>query len=491
MKSEKNTTNFTCLNPLDQRVLWAGSVSTPDRVRTVMQKSHVTSRSWRTVPIERRIEIVRRYGELLKTNADAFATLISDETGKLVPDAKGEVNASIAKCELSIRAIKERRGKQVVDQSTSQRNQQTVHVDRQLSFTPLGVAVVLGPFNFPLHLPGGQIIPAILAGNTVVFKPSELATAVGAKMVETWHQAGLPEDVLSMIVGGPDVAIEAIDSEHTSAVFLTGSRQAGLAIHRQLAGRPEVLLALELGGNNPIVIDENVPVPDVADVVSFSAYVSAGQRCTCARRAIFIEGPDTGAQIAALIEKTKTIHAGYPGDDPAPHIGRLISEHAASRLQRTYQELLDLGCTPMVPLSRDPDRPDIVQPIIVAADSLPEKAIDRIGEMEWFGPLLVIQRVPNFEEAISMASRTPYGLSAALMSHSRERFDRFQASVAAGVINWNSPTTGAAGLLPFGGRGESGNHRAAGFHAIDFCSDPIASIEATQVASENLWASVT
>ncbi|TWT52827.1 N-succinylglutamate 5-semialdehyde dehydrogenase [Rubripirellula amarantea] len=491
METKKNTGKFFSRNPLNQQLLWSGNVSTAEMVTETMEASRQAGLQWRNIKLSDRIAIAEQYSLYLKNHADRFAQLISDETGKLLRDAMGEVNASIAKVGLTIQAIQERRSETVVDQMNVTRNSQSISIDRRLSFAPLGVALVLGPFNFPLHLPGGQIIPALLAGNSVVFKPSEFATAVGAEMVAAWHECGLPKDCLTMLVGDRDVAKLAIDAEQTSAVFLTGSRNAGIAIHRQLAGRPEVLLALELGGNNPLVVDTNVPDEDVADLVSFSAFASAGQRCTCARRAIFIQGSSTDSQINALVEKSKNIRAGYPSDVPMAQIGRLISVDAADRMEATYHALIELGCQPIIPCQRDPQKPMLIRPMIVDAQGVSAEGLASIGAMEWFGPLLVVHRVANFDDAIGLANQTSYGLAASLLSDSAENFERFRQSSNAGVVNWNSPTSGAAGVLPFGGRGESGNHRPAGFHAIDFCSDPVASLEASQIASSNLWATVS
>jgi succinylglutamic semialdehyde dehydrogenase len=176
-----------------------------------------------------------------------------------------------------------------------------------------------------------------------------------------------------------------------------------------------------------------------------------------------------------------------PHDDPAVQVGPMISESAANGLRQTYQRLLQLGCQALVPMVIDPRRANLVRPAIVDATSLSEQQLETLGEMEWFGPLLVIERVANFETAIRSAARTPYGLAASLLGGTRSMFDRFVDQVGAGVVNWNRPTTGAAGSLPFGGLGDSGNHRPAGFYAIDFCTDPVASLESESPPREDPW----
>ena len=469
---------FHSLSPIDDSVVWAGRESTTDEVNQVMSRAATAGRDFEDLPLQQRITIVQNYAKYLTDNRNQISDLISREVGKLPWDANGEVGASIAKAELSIRALTERRSERVADPGPPK---------RVVRYRPLGVTLVLGPFNFPLHLPGGQIIPALLSGNAVVMKPSEQATAVAQWMADAWKAAGLPDDVLQLIFGRVSPASAAIDSPHLGGVFLTGGRAAGQAIHRQLAGRYDVLLALELGGNNPIVVCGELPAEEVARVVSFSAFISAGQRCTCARRAIFVRGPQTDAQIRRLTEKTRQLCVGLPGDTPSPQMGPLIDVRAAEKLETTYQKLIELGCQSIVPFETDSRRANLVRPCIVEAKNLESESQNELGQTEWFGPLLVIEVVDSMRQAFERAADTSYGLSAALLGGDQALFETFVRKVGAGVVNWNAPTTGAAGALPFGGLGDSGNHRPAGFHAIDFCNDPIASLESEALPTKDPW----
>ncbi len=483
------STKLKSVSPVSGEVVWSGDAATDDEVAGAMRAASTAQAAWSRMPIDQRMEIVRRYGHYLQENRQAVAGLLTREVGKLPWDANAEVSAAVAKVELSIQALQQRQSTHVVSESTeaASSGNAEVSVIRRVRHQPLGVVVVLGPFNFPLHLPGGQIIPSLLAGNTVVFKPSDQATAIGCWMMEAWRHAGLPEGVMQVIPGGVQTAVAAIDSPVVSGVFLTGSREAGRAIHRQLAGRFDVVLALELGGNNPIVIAQDASEEDVASIVSFAAFVSSGQRCTCARRAIFVNGEATDRQLEALLCRTRELHAGMPGSDPAPHLGPLISASAAHRLRATYDQLIELGCQPLIPFQVDADFENLVHPAILDATSLSQEAAEAMGQLEWFGPMLVIQRVNTFEEARRVAAQTPYGLAASLLGGSREMFELFVEDVKAGVVNWNTSTTGAAGTMPFGGLGDSGNHRPAGFYAIDFCCDPVASIERGALAQKDPW----
>lgn len=470
--------------------LFSATIPSSSEIASVLTRSKIAGDQFRRVPLDQRIDWVRRYGKYLSEHRSEIRDLISVEVGKLGWDADAEVSASIGKVELSISAYESRRRDHAVDPIAAAAKpsaaQVTSALRRQVRYRPIGPALVLGPFNFPLHLPGGQIIPLLISGNSVVFKPSEHATAVGDWMVRAWNAIGLPPSVLQMLVGGRETAVTAIDSADVGGVFLTGSRAAGRAIHSQLAGRPDVLLALEMGGNNPVVVTPDADPIAVANLVSFSAFVSAGQRCTCARRAFFITAAPTDVQIDALIRTTRSLSVGLPGDASA-QVGPLISAAAAAGLNRTYQRLMDLGCSPLMPWIVDRQHPSLVHPVILDATTLGPSAKRELAELEWFGPMLVIDRVADFDAAVRLAAATPYGLAASLIGGNAEMFERFIADVGAGIVNWNGPTTGAAGVMPFGGLGASGNHRPAGYHAIDSCSDPIASLQRDAPPADDPW----
>merc|ERR1711941_256009 len=177
--------------------------------------------------------------------------------------------------------------------------------NRTLQHRPLGVVLVLGPFNFPGHLPNGQIVPALLAGNTVVFKPSEETPWVAEQMAVLWQAAGLPQGVFNLVQGDSDVR-EALSQQAIDGVFFTGSSTAGMQLHLQLAGRPDVLLAMEMGGNNPLIVDRNVPVDQAVELIIQSAFATSGQRCTCARRLIVL---DDGRKTRTLLKTLLAMQA--------------------------------------------------------------------------------------------------------------------------------------------------------------------------------------
>jgi len=450
------------INPSDGSVVFEGPWSSEADVQHSISSAAIAMNSWSRTPLESREAIVRRFAAYVSENAEPLSQLIMREVGKLRSDAAAEVAAVVAKAEITIEMFGLRRG---------DLESEAGEVISQIRYRPLGVVVVLGPFNFPAHLPGGHIIPALLAGNTVVFKPSELAPAVGAWLASAWQKAGLPNGVLQLIQGNAAVAKAAIEDKRIAGVFFTGGYRSGTAIHRQLAGRPDVLLALEMGGNNPIVVVPPYDIDAAARTIATSAFISAGQRCTCARRLIVIDNGSGRQTIARLVDIVGEMKIGLPSDGPDVDMGPVVSATAATRLLETQTAWISSGGIAKLSMERSPRSNALLKPGII--DMTDCQTVD---DEEWFGPLLQLYRVNDFDAAIEMARATSYGLAAGLIGGTEEMFERFRSECAVGIVNWNVPTTGASSRLPFGGVGLSGNHRPVGTFAVDFCNDPVASM---------------
>ena len=411
-----------------------------------------------------RIEAVRRFANVVRKNEQQFAELISRETGKPLWEAKTEVAAVVNKVEISIDAYAER---------TPQRKMEAALGNRvAVRHKPHGVLAVLGPYNFPAHLPNGHIVPALIAGNAVVFKPSEKTPATGEFLVQCFHEARIPSGVLRLLIGGPDQGRALAGQPGIDGLLFTGSARAGLALHKQFAETPQKILALELGGNNPLVVWHAKDIEAAAIMAVQSAYLTAGQRCTAARRLIVEDDkhePLIGA-IRKLIDRTII---GEPFGEPQPFMGPLIDNAAADHVQEQWLNLMMKGGKPISRLDRpEKDKPFLTPALIDVTD-----VRDRPDE-EIFGPVLQVIRVKDFNAAIDEANNTRYGLAASLVGGSPEQYDKFWANVRAGVINWNKPTNGAPSNAPFGGIGLSGNHRPSAFYAADYCSYPVTSSEA-------------
>ena len=292
-----------------------------------------------------------------------------------------------------------------------------------------------------------------------------------------WNEAGLPDDVLQVVQGDRVIGSELVISEIDGVLF-TGSYTGGCAIHRQLAGRPEVLLALEMGGNNPLIIADVADLDAAAMTCVISAYITAGQRCTCARKLILPASNDVEPLLNRIRELAESIVIGPPESTPEPFIGPVISAEAGQQVIAAQQAMLDEGAIAILPCQSQTDNSAFVSPGLIDVTECRSQ-----NDTEVFGPLLKIIRVNNFENAVSEANASAFGLAAGLISDSTDKFDYFRKHIRAGVVNWNQPTVGASGQLPFGGFGASGNYRPSGSAAVEYCCIPSAGIESATLSN--------
>jgi succinylglutamic semialdehyde dehydrogenase len=456
-------------DPASGETVWEGRIDAYGDAAAALARARAVAEQWADTKIETRVAIVQRFAEQLASAKPALAETIARETGKPRWEAEQEVGSMIGKVAASIRAQDERAG---------WRSASTAFGQAVLRHRPHGVMAVLGPYNFPGHLPNGHIVPALLAGDVVVFKPSEEAPATGAAMVALWSAAGLPDGVLQILQGGRDTGAALIAGDIDGLLF-TGSGAAGTQFRGAFADRPEVILALELGGNNPLVAWYGDPAA-AASIIAQSAFVTTGQRCTCARRLVVPDGAHGAAIVEATVAFVDRIRMGAWNDTPEPAIGPLISAAAADRARAAVAELVAAGATVIRSLDRvEGLSAAFVTPAIVDVTGL------AVPDEEIFAPVLQVTRVPDFESAIAAANATRYGLAAGLISEDAFLWERFVRRARAGVLNWNRPTTGAAGTMPFGGVGASGNHRPSAFYAADYCAYPVASFEASEVVDQS------
>ena len=419
---------------------------------------------WSGTTLEQRSAILTRYADVVRSSKPQIAQTISEETGKPLWESLSEVDAMINKVGISIEAQRKFRTEET----------KTLGDARGITrFKPHGVAAVLGPFNMPGHLPNGHIVPALLAGNTVVFKPSEYTPRTGEAMVECFREAGMAAAV-HLAQGGREAGETLTTHADIDAIYFTGSAAAGIAINKANAHRPGVILALEMGGNNPLVVWDVADLKAAALMTIQSAFITSGQRCSCARRLIVQRQADPF--LRELVAMAQKIRVGKYTDRPEPYMGRVISDVAAQNLLKAQQMPIDRGGKVMLEMKSTAAGKAFLTPGIIDVTEARD-----IPDEEIFGPLLQVLRVEDFDSAIRQANATRYGLSAGLLSDDRALYERFYAGVRAGVIHWNRPTTGASSALPFGGIGDSGNHRPAGYFSADYCSHPVAVLESEKL----------
>ncbi|HQS70447.1 MAG: succinylglutamate-semialdehyde dehydrogenase [Novosphingobium sp. 28-62-57] len=443
--------------------VWRGKVGD---VEDVVARARRAWPAWAGQPLATRIELVRRFANEVRKDADKLATMIARETGKPMWEARTEVESVINKVEISVRAYADRTSQRKLDSA--------LQGTAALRHKPHGVMAVLGPYNFPAHLPNGHIVPALIAGNVVIFKPSEKTPATGEMLAQCFHRAGISAAIVQVLIGGPQEGQALVAHDGIDGVLFTGSVHAGIAINRKLASNPGKMVALEMGGNNPMVVWDTPKIQDAATLIVQSAFTSAGQRCTAARRLIVKASiyDEIMGEVKRLADR---IIVGAPFDEPSPFMGPVIDNRTADGLTESFVYLLSSGGRPIKHMVRlQPDLP-FLSPAIIDVTDVAERP-----DVELFGPLLQVVKVNDFDEAIAEANNTRFGLAASLIGGDPQDYNRFWANIRAGVVNWNRPTNGASSAAPFGGVGLSGNHRPSAYYAADYCAYPVASSEMDQ-----------
>lgn len=458
---------FNSLDPAKNVQIWQGHAATANQVDMAVQSARQAQYHWAGLSFEQRVAIVKKFAELLTENKEAMALSVAQETGKALWEARTEIGAMIGKIDISVRAYQER---------TGSKENPMPQGKAFIRHKPHGVVAVFGPYNFPGHLPNGHIVPALLAGNAVLFKPSELTPKVAEDTMKLWQQAGIPAGVLNLLQGEVDTGKAIAGHDGVDGIFFTGSSRTGHYLHQQFAGRPDKILALEMGGNNPLIVQDVSNIDAAVHDIVQSAFISSGQRCTCARKLYLPVGAQGDAILARLLEVSRNITVGIYDAAVQPFMGSMISVAAAKGMLAVQQQLVELGGKVLLEMRHLDESTALVTPGIIECTNVTDFPDD-----EHFGPLLKVFRFTDFDQAIDSANDTRFGLSAGLLSDSAELYQHFFRRIRAGIVNWNRPITGASSAAPFGGIGASGNHRASAYYAADYCAYPVASVELEQV----------
>ena len=470
---DSDGTQFSSKNPVTQAVVWQGPAASALTVDAAVGAARAAFPAWADLDVDARIAHLKEFARLLGEQRTGLAHTIGFETGKPLWEAAAEVNTMIGKIDISVRAYHERTG----TRTTPQADHAAV-----LRHRPHGVVAVFGPYNFPGHLPNGHIVPALIAGNCVIFKPSELTPASAEATVTLWERAGLPPGVLNLLQGGRETGVALAGHAGIDGLFFTGSSQTGRQLHQQFAAQPQKILALEMGGNNPLVVGEVANLDASVHHIIQSAFISAGQRCTCARRLIVPAGPAGDRLVARLIEVSARLKVGHFDDPDPPFMGAVISLAAAEKLLQAQAVLIKQGARALLDMKSVQAGTALLSPGMVDVTF-----VAGLPDEEYFGPLLQLIRYDSFDEALRIANQTRYGLAAGLLSENADEYAVFRRHIRAGIVNWNRPLTGASSAAPFGGIGASGNHRASAYYAADYCAYPQASLEsATLTLPEKL-----
>lgn len=454
------------------QVVWKGAPRV-EHVDQAVAAAREAGKVWSRWSVDKRIGVLKRYQQICAGKQDAITTLIREETGKVGWDAKGEAGLLGAKVDITIDQGPEGAFRRVAGFETKLAETRL----GKAWFRPHGVMAVLGPFNFPMHLPNGHIVPALLMGNTIVFKPSDKTPACGQLLAELFQEAlaaeGAPAGVFNLVQGRAEIAQKLVKHTGVDGVLFTGSWPVGRAILEANLDHPGKICALEMGGNNAAVIMPDADLKQAVIECVRSAFITSGQRCTCTRRLIVHEAV-ADRVIKAVCNAASNLIIGEPDAAHPVFMGPVITEGARRGIVEAHGRFLAFGGTPLLRCEAVDREGWYVTPGVMRVDRFTMDEAGCGADLEVFGPLLRVSVVKSLNEAIEQANATRYGLAASIFTKDPESIERFLHEARAGCVNVNTGTAGASSKLPFGGLGLSGNHRPAGSFSLDYCAYPVA-----------------
>jgi succinylglutamic semialdehyde dehydrogenase len=458
------------------QLVWTASPSASSVSDAVLAATRA-QRAWASAGFDARARVLRRFQQIAREREQALAELICDETGKVLWDAKAEAALLATKVDITLDMSSEGSLRRVTSYELALSPTRVGRCD----FRPHGVMAVVGPFNFPAHLPNGHIIPALAMGNTIVFKPSDKTPGVGQLLVEMFDEAcraeGAPTGVVNLIQGGASVASALVSHEQVDGVLFTGSWAVGRRIMEANLDRPGRLLALEMGGSNPAIVMDDADLAQAVVECVRSAFISTGQRCTCTRRLI-VHRSVASQVIPAVCTMASQLMIGDPRAAHPVFMGPMISAEAAEHAIRQVQAMAQAGGDVLVPMRRVEEMGEggFVTPGVMRVERFTRETTDAGADIEVFAPFFRVTVVDTLDDAIAQANATGFGLAASIFSRNASSIERFVHETKAGCLNVNTGTAGASSKLPFGGLGLSGNHRPAGAFSLDYCAAPVGSM---------------
>ncbi|MEO8905458.1 MAG: aldehyde dehydrogenase family protein [Polyangiaceae bacterium] len=462
---------FERRNPADHRdVVSVAPQTSAEEVRAACAAAHGAAKAWAQTPAPQRAEVLGRLVFLLTQDKEAYARFIAREVGKPLREARGSVQEAI-----DTAVFFQSEGRRLYGQTVP-----SELADKEL-FTyrrPLGVVGVITAGNFPLAVPSWKIIPAILCGNAVVWKPSDDAPGTAALFFRAWQRAGLPPDVLSILYGaGKDAAgqflIDQVDAGYLNKISFTGSTAVGRKIG-EVCGRNLQQPSLELGGKNPLVILADADLDLAVDGALWAAFGTAGQRCTSAGN-IIVDRRVLPTVREKLLRRARALRIGDPSN-PDVDYGPLINLRFMESFMAQRSTGLEDGAELLLDGQRilPGDEPsnfsgDAAHGLYAAPRIFDHVKMNmRIAQEECFGPTVNLVEVDGIDQALAAANGTPYGLSSAVYTCDARSMLRFKEEISAGMTSINNSTTGAEAHLPFGGNGWSGNGtRESGIWVLD------------------------
>lgn len=450
-------------NPADLNdILCQTPRSTEQETNAAIEAAREAFQGWKETPPPQRGRILFVAMKLLQDQAEELAVTLTREEGKTLRDARGEVQRAINVLEFTAGEGRKLRGATI----PSEISRTLIYTVRQ----PVGVVGLITPWNFPVAIPVWKIAPALVAGNTVVFKPAELTPLCAVKLIEIFQEAGIPGGVLNLVLGsGSTVGRTIVNHPQVDAISFTGSNEVGSGIYEQ-ASRRGIRVQCEMGGKNPIVVMEDADIDLAIEGVIQGGFGSTGQRCTAASRAIVHESI-AEQFLQGLMNRIRKIRIGE-GINMETDMGPLVDEHQMNRVLEYIETGKQEGAQLVYGGRRLDDPPydkglfvkptlfDCVQPSM------------RIAREEIFGPVVSVLRVKSFDEAVEVANAVPFGLSASIYTQDITKAMRFVEVAEVGKVHINSSTIGGEAQAPFGGTKATGiGPREQGLEAFEFYTE--------------------
>jgi len=449
---------FESTSPANGETIGVFPKSGPDDVDRAVEAALAAYEDWRLVPAPKRGEILFRFAQLLAEHKDDVTELMTHEMGKVKAEAAGDVQEAI-----DMAYYMGGEGRRLFGQTTPSELRDKFQMSVRM---PVGVVGAITPWNFPIAIPSWKTLPAIVCGNTVVFKPATDTPALGERYVELFAEAGLPKGVLNIVHGGgSDVGQRLVEHPNVPIITFTGSRATGVAVTKAAAENLKHV-HLELGGKNAIIVMDDADLDLAVDGIVWSAFGTSGQRCTAASRVIVHEA--VYDQLASrLVGRVEQLRLG-PGWEDGTDVGPVINKSALEKIH-SYTEIgQDEGATLLtggeVADGNGLEKGFYYRPTVFGD----VEAGMRIAQEEIFGPTTALIPVKSFDEAVAAANSVRFGLSSSIYTRDVNRAFRAMRDLQTGITYINAGTTGAEVHLPFGGTKETGNgHREAGQAALD------------------------
>jgi succinylglutamic semialdehyde dehydrogenase len=467
IKSEKADGQFKDISPADLTDNVMDVTYQLDHVEKACRAAKEAYMPWAKLSLNERKNYLLKLRDIFVAHEPQMAELIARDTGKALWDATSEAKALAAKIDItlneSIKLIAEERITNALPQ-----------VDGVIRYRSRGVMAVIGPFNFPAHLPNGHIIPALIAGNTIVYKPSEQTPAVAQLYTQMIEKAEFPAGVFNLVHGEAETGRKLVAHEYVDGVLFTGSYEVGLKIKQETLSHYWKITALEMGGKNATVVWDDANIDKAIYETLVGAYMSTGQRCSGTSRVI-LHDKIADQFTDRFYQAAKKLTIGHWSKNP--FMGPLINGAAVEKYIR-FQEMANReNCESLMRgKSLELDyKGHYVTPSIHLVKSFDANSLYQKTEI--FGPNVAIYRSSDFEKTIEMVNSTGYGLVMALFSKNKELYETALLKARVGLLNWNRTTNGASSRLPFGGMGKSGNDRPSAHFAIQYCTVPVASLE--------------